>query len=189
VYEVADTLLNDANRGIKHSRQFFSIAQKADRTQELLDLNRVLAENDAMLRNLTGEDIDLQTALSTRIGLVSANSQELAQLISSLMTSSREMLPMGGTVSIETSNVEIEPSTSDPSAEMRPGTYVLLTVTADGCSVRPERRIGSIQTIVERIGGWLETAGNSQSGNICKIYLPRVESFMPVAPDPDTTGI
>ena len=72
---------------------------------------------------------------------------------------------------------------------MRPGTYVFLTVTADGCSVRPERRIGSIQTIVERMGGWLETAGNSQSGNICKIYLPRVESFMPTAPESNAAGI
>jgi PAS domain S-box-containing protein len=181
--KVADTLLNDANRGIKHARQFFSIAQKSDRTQELLDLNKVLADNDVMLRNLAGEDIDLQTALATGIGLVSANSQELAQLISSLMTSSREILPMGGTVNIETSNVEIVPSTSDLSPEMRPGTYVLLIVTADGCSVRPERRIGSIQTMVQRIGGWLVTTGNSQSGNICKIYLPRVEVFAPTSPD------
>ena len=121
VYEIADTLLNDASRGIKHARQFFSIAQKADRTQELLDLNKVLADNDAMLRNLAGEDIDLQTALSPRIGLVSANSQELVQLISSLMTSSREILPMGGTVSIETSNVEIEPSTSGLPQRCAPG--------------------------------------------------------------------
>lgn len=87
---------------------------------------------------------------------------------------------MGGTVSIETSNVEIEPSTSDPSAEMRPGTYVLLTVTADGCSVHQERRIGSIQAMVERMGGWLETAGTTQSGNTYKIYLPRVEAFSPI---------
>ena len=189
VCEAADTLLNDANRGIKLARQFFSVAQKADRTPELLDFNRVLADNDAMLRNLVGEDIDLQTALSTRIGLVSANSQESAQLISSLMANVREILPMGGTVSIETSNIEIEPSTSDPSAGMRPGTYVLLTIKADGCSVHPERRIGSIQTIVERIGGWLETAGNSQLGNICKIYLPRVEAFMSPTPESSAAGI
>ena len=157
VCEVADTLLKDANRGIKHARQFFSVAQKADRTQEVIDLNKVLANNDAMLRNLAGGDIDLQTTLSTGIGSVFANSQELAQLISSLMTSSREILPMGGTVNIETSNVEIEPSTSDSSREMHPGTYVLLAVTADGCSIHPERRIGSIQTMVQRMGGWLET--------------------------------
>jgi signal transduction histidine kinase len=181
VREVADTLLNDASHGIKHARQFFSVAQKADRTQELLDLNKVLAGNDAMLRNLVGEDIELQTALSHRIGLVSANSRELVQLISSLMASSREILPMGGTVSIETSNVEIEPSAPGHPVEMHPGTYVLLTVAADGCSVHPERRIGSIQTIVERVGGWLETTSNTQSGNIYRIYLPRVEVLHPIS--------
>jgi signal transduction histidine kinase len=189
VREVADTLLNDANRGIKHARQFFSVTQKADRTQELLNLNDILTNNDAMLRNLAGEDIDLQTALSPRTGLVSANGQELVQLISSLMASSREILPMGGTVIIETSNVEIEPSASGHPAEMRPGTYVSITVAADGCSIHPERRIGSIQTMVERMGGWMETASNTQSGNTYKIYLPRVEAFGPTAPESNAAGI
>ena len=130
VREVAHTLLNDANRGVKHAGQFFSVTQKADRTHELLNLNEILAGNETVLRNLTGGDIDLQIALAPRIGLVSANSQELLQLISSLMASSREILPMGGTVSIETANAEIEPLASGHSAEMRAGTYVLLTVTA-----------------------------------------------------------
>ena len=181
VHEIAETLLSDGNRGIKHARQFFSVVKKADRTQELLDINNVLAGNDAMLRNLAGEDIEMQTVLSPRIGLVSANRQELVQLISSLMASSREVLPMGGTVSIETSNVEFEPSAAGHPAEMPAGIYVLLTVAADGCSLQPERRIGSIQTIVDRMGGWLETASTAQSGNVYRIYLPRVEILGPAS--------
>jgi two-component system cell cycle sensor histidine kinase/response regulator CckA len=177
VRSVAEGLLNDAKRGIKHARQFFAAIQKADRTPELLNLSEVLAGNDVLLHNLVGEDIDLQTSLSPRVGLVSANRKELLQLISNLMASSREALPLGGAVVIETSNIETDPIASIGPANMPPGTFVLMMIAADGCSVYPERRIGSIQTIVERMGGWMETANNTQAGNIYKIYLPRVEAF------------
>ncbi|MBN1570165.1 MAG: PAS domain S-box protein, partial [Acidobacteria bacterium] len=177
VRSLTEDLLKDAKRGMKHAHQFFSAIQKSDRVPELLKLNEVLASNDVLLHNLLGEDIDLQTKLSSRAGLVSANRKDLVQLISNLMASSREALPLGGSVIIETSNIEIEPGSSVCPPNMQPGTYVLMTIAADGCSVYAERRIGSIQAIVERMGGWLETANNTQAGNIYKIYLPRVETF------------
>ncbi len=124
-----------------------------------------------------GEDIDLQTTLSPHIGLVSANRRELVQLISDLLASSREALPLGGAVTIETSNIEIEPLASGYPEKMPSGIYVLMMIAADGCSVQPERRTGSIQAIVNRLGGWLKTANSTQSGNIYKIYLPRVATF------------
>ena len=182
VREISDTLLQASSRGIRHARQFFSVARKTTRTQELLDLNKALAENEGMLRNLAGEDIDLHIALPPRIGLVSVNGQELIQLISSLMASAREILPMGGTVSIQTSNVDVAPSAAGHLGELCPGTYVSITLTADGCMVHPERRIGSIQTLVKRIGGYLETAGGSQSENVYRVYLPRVEVLSAISP-------
>ncbi len=182
VREISDTLLQASSRGIRHARQFFSVARKTTRTQELLDLNKALAENEGMLRNLAGEDIDLHIALPPRIGLVSVNGQELIQLISSLMASAREILPMGGTVSIQTSNVDVAPSAAGHPGELCPGTYVSITLTADGCMVHPERRIGSIQTLVKRIGGYLETAGGSQSENVYRVYLPRVEVLSAISP-------
>jgi hypothetical protein len=174
---IAEGLQSDAKRGIKHARQFFAAIQKSDRMPETLNLSEVLTDNDALLRNLLGEDIELQTDLAPRLGLVFSNRQDMVQLISTLMASSREALPLGGTVVIATSNLEIEPSLSSCTPNMQPGIYVALMITADGCSVYPERRIGSIQTLVERMGGLIETANNTQAGNVSKIYLPRVERF------------
>jgi C4-dicarboxylate-specific signal transduction histidine kinase len=144
----------------------------------VLNLNEMLTQSDAMLRSLLGEDVDIQMSLSRHLGLLSANRQELLQLISNLMTSARETLPLGGSVHIETSNIEIEPPSHGDAPDIQPGTYVLITLSADGCSIQPERRTGSIQSIVDRMGGWLKTANNTHSGNVYKIYLPRVETFV-----------
>jgi hypothetical protein len=177
VQRSAEALLKDANRGVKHARQFLSIATKAERTPELLNINKILANNDTLLHSLIGEDIDLQISLAPQVGLVSADRNELVQMISSLLASSRETLPLGGAVSIETSNVEIDNEVSGSSAGLQSGIYVSITVSADGCGLLPERRTAPIRTIVERIGGHLETTNDTRNGNIHRVYLPRVESF------------
>ncbi len=187
VRSIADGMQQDAQRGIKHARQFFAAIQKADRLPEPLDINEVLTNNDILLRNLLGEDIDLQINLLPRLGMVFANRQEFVQLISGLMANSREALPLGGAVIIETSNIEIEPSASGDTPGMQAGIYVRLLVSADGCSVYPERRIGSIRSLVEQMGGVLDTQNNSQSGNVYQIYFPRVEALP--SPPPSETGM
>jgi PAS domain S-box-containing protein len=176
VQQLAETLLADANRGVKHARQFLSVALKADRTPSLLNLNDILVNNDALLHSLTGADIDLQTILTPRIGLVSADHNEMVQLIGSLLASSREALPLGGTVTIETSNIEIDTLAAGYPAGMKPGIYVQIAFSADGCAVQPERRMGSNRTLIERMGGYLETTNDPKLGNVHKVYLPRVEA-------------
>jgi hypothetical protein len=66
---------------------------------------------------------------------------------------------------------------------MPPGTYLRIVISADGCNVKPERRIASLKETVDRMGGWLETVNDPQRGNIYKVYLPRVE---PLGSVPDT---
>lgn len=177
VRKTAEALLMNVRRGIKHSRQFLSIAGKADRTPGLVNLNEVLSNNDQLLRSLAGEYIDFQLLLSPRDALVTADQQELIQLISSLVTSSREALPLGGTLTIETANTEIDTPAGAHVDETRAGTYIQMTISADGCVVHPERRIASAGMIVERLGGWMETTSNSEHGNLHQVYLPRIEKF------------
>jgi PAS domain S-box-containing protein len=176
VRRLAESLLNDANRGVKHARQFLSVAQKADREPALLNLNDILKNNNPLLHSLIGEDIDLQTILAPRIGMVSADQNELVQLIGNLLANSREALPLGGVVTIETSNIEVDSHASEHPASLHPGIYARMMFSTDGCAVQPERRNASIRSLVERLGGYLETINDPKLGNIHKVYLPRVEA-------------
>jgi PAS domain S-box-containing protein len=177
VQRMAEAFLADANRGVKHARQFLSVALKADRTPALLNINDILVNNDALLHSLTGADIDLQTTLAPRIGLISADHNEMVQLIGGLLASSREALPLGGTVTIETSNIEIDSLAAGFPSGLKPGIYVQIAFGADGCAVQPERRMGSNRTLAERMGGYLETTNDPKLGNVFRVYLPRVETY------------
>jgi signal transduction histidine kinase len=108
--------------------------------------------------------------------MISADRNEVIQLIGSLLANAREALPLGGSITIETSNVEVDsPASGDP-AELHSGIYVRMLFSTDGCAVQPERRNASIRMIVDRMGGFLVTTNDSKLGNIHKIYLPRVEA-------------
>lgn len=178
VQQIAGNLLNDATRGVKHARQFLSVALKTDRTPSLLNINEILVNNNLLLHSLIGEDIDLQTSFEPRIGLVSADRNDMVLLIGDLLANSREALPLGGTVTIETSNIEIDSPTSGHPVDLPSGIYVRIMFNADGCAVQPEKRTPSIRMIVERMGGYLETINDPKLGNVHKVYLPRVEAFV-----------
>ena len=177
VRRVAEKLLKDATWGSKHAQQFFEASMKADQNPAVINLNEILSKNDTVLHSLVGEDIDLQIICSPGLSLVMADRQKMIQLISNFVVSSLKILPLGGTVTIETENVEIDASTCGQSSEIPSGTYVQMTIKLDGCEILPERRLTHNQSIVDRMGGWIESMNDPQSGNMYKIYFPRIESF------------
>ncbi len=192
VRQVAETLLKDAKRGIKYERQFLQFASKAERAPALINVNEVLANNESLLHSLVGEDIDLQIELSPEPNLISADYRDIVQLISNLVVSSRSALPLGGTVILETRNIELDVSASDLIEEMHAGTYVQMTISADGCTVQPERRTTFNRMIVDRLGAWITSANDPGTGNVHKLFFPRVEPFAgqteisPDASDPES---
>ena len=127
------------------------------------------------MRSLVSEDIDLQMILPRKDGFVCADRQEIIQLISNIIASSREALPLGGSISIEISPLDLDAAGNEYPAAMQAGIYLCIKIGADGCGVQPERRTGSLRTILERMGGFLESTHTPHSGNIHRIYLPRIE--------------
>ncbi|MBN2320513.1 MAG: PAS domain-containing protein, partial [Acidobacteria bacterium] len=177
IQQVAEKLLKDADRGAKNVRQFLSVSAKTDRVPAVVNMNEILADNDPVLRSLVGENIDLQIHSLSDRSLITADRQETVQLISNLVLSSMKTLPLGGTVSIETENIEVDASTSEHPDNLPSGTFVLVTISADGCDVLPERRMSYNKSIMDRIGGWISTTNDPQTGNVHRLYFPRVESF------------
>jgi signal transduction histidine kinase len=177
IQQVADKLLKDASRGSKHVRQYLSVSGKTDRKPLLFNLGDILAENETVLRSLAGENIDLQIHCSPEMGLITTDRKETVQLISNLVVNNIKTLPLGGTVIIETENIEVDASTSEHPEEVPSGTFVLMKISADGFEVLPERRMSFNKSIVDRIGGWISTTHDPQTGNMHRVYFPRVEAF------------
>ncbi|MEJ2108434.1 MAG: hypothetical protein P8Z37_00685 [Acidobacteriota bacterium] len=176
VQQVADTLLKDASRSSKHAHQLLTVSTKTDRASDVVDLNEILSENEEVLHSLVGEDIELEMKPESGMSLISADRSETVQLILNMAVSSIKNLPLGGSLQIGTGNVEIDASESDSSRKIPSGMYTVLTIGVDGCGVTMEPPARFNQMIVNRMGGWIETANDPSSGNVHEIYFPRVVS-------------
>ena len=88
-----------------------------------------------MLQRLIGEDIDLVTNLDPKLEIVEADPGQIEQVIMNLAVNARDAMPHGGKLLIETSNVDLNGKKALEHEGMRPGSYVVLTISDNGAGM------------------------------------------------------
>ncbi len=104
----------------------------------VLDLNEVVTEVEKTLRGQLGEDIRLATVLSPSLGPVKADPEQLQQVLMNLATNARDAMRSGGSLMIETQNVDLDESYAAKHPGVKPGPYVHLTVSDSGMGMSAE---------------------------------------------------
>jgi two-component system cell cycle sensor histidine kinase/response regulator CckA len=94
-----------AERAASLTRQLLAFSRKQVLTPRVVDLNEVIRNMERMLRRLIGEDIVVRVVQQDPLGHITADSGQLEQILLNLCLNSRDAMPDGGVLTIETSNV------------------------------------------------------------------------------------
>jgi CheY-like chemotaxis protein len=149
-----------------------------------------------LLQRLIGEHIALQLKLAPELGRVRANQVQLEQVVMNLAINARDAMPDGGTLTIETRNVEVNGNFSQEQLQLEPGPYVQVTVTDTGHGMDAvtlasifepfftTKEIGkgtglglaTVYAIVHQAGGAIYAYSEPGHGSVFKVYLPRVDA-------------
>jgi len=193
-----------AMRATQLTRQLLAFSRKQVLQPKVLDLNAVVENMESMLRRLIGEDVALRTVLPPALGRVKADPGQLEQVIVNLVVNARDAMPDGGKLTIETSDVELTDGEAQH-AGTRPGPTVVLAVTdtGTGMDAATQARIfepffttkeqgkgtglglSTVYGIVQQSDGGISVHSAPGAGTTFKIYLPRIEESVEIAPSPE----
>jgi two-component system cell cycle sensor histidine kinase/response regulator CckA len=193
--EEVEEILKAADRATALTRQLLAFGRRQVLQPQILDLNAVVMNMDKMLRRLIGEDIQLITSLEPEVWSVKVDPGMIEQVVMNLAVNSRDAMPSGGKLTIETSNVIHDEEYASHHVSVKPGYYVMLAISDTGCGMDKETQshlfepffttkdtgkgtglgLSTVYGIIKQSGGNIWAYSEPGLGTTFKIYLPRVE--------------
>ena len=170
----------------------------------MVDLNQVVRQIDKMLRRIIGEDIELKVRLAPDLWPVLVDPAHMDQVIMNLAVNSRDAMPEGGKLTIETANVQLTEEYAASHIGARPGAYVMLAVsdTGTGMDAATQARVfepffttkeqgkgtglglSIVYGIVKQNGGGIVLYSEPARGTVFKIYIPAISGVETASPAP-----
>jgi len=130
--DFAEEVQRAAERASALTNQLLALSRRQVAVPRLLDLNDVVRQMDRMLHRLIGEDIILETRLAASLAPVKVDPTHIDQVILNLSINSRDAMPRGGTLIIETADVDLLDNNAGHHIGVGPGRYVMLAVSDTG---------------------------------------------------------
>jgi PAS domain S-box-containing protein len=126
-----------AERATRLTKQLLAFGRREITQPELLSLNHVIGDVEQMLRRSLGEHIHLFVDPDRQLWTVCADPGQIEQILLNLAVNARDAMPGGGTLSIDTANVDLTADDVTDST-LKPGRYVRLRVSDTGSGMPPE---------------------------------------------------
>ena len=185
VVEAADT-------AAKLTSQLLNFSRRDTLGLEDVNPNDMVRELVKLLHPLIGERIQLEVSVSEQVSDVHADRALLQQALMNLCLNARDAMPSGGKLTIKTETSVLDETFAERDSELRPGSYVQITVTDTGCGMSPEIMqrafepfftttdvgegtglgLAMVYGVVQQHEGTVHVSSEPGSGTTFRVYLP-----------------
>ncbi|MDZ4818547.1 MAG: ATP-binding protein, partial [Planctomycetota bacterium] len=191
--ELIEEIFKAGNRAASLTRQLLAYSRQQVLQSTIVNLNEVVIDTGMMLERVIGEDIRLTNRLCAELSAVKVDAGQIQQVVMNLAINARDAMPQGGTLIIETANVELDDSYAEQYPDVQPGPYAMLAVSDTGCGMDKKTRarifepffttkgvgkgtglgLATVYGIVKQSGGHITVDSELGQGSTFKVYLPK----------------
>lgn len=185
------------DQAVKLSKKMTRLAANLPLQEKIINVNEVVKNsNETLFRVLTNNNnITTTIQYTPKPAFVLMQEISLEQILTNLIINSRDAMPYGGTINITIDVIKLEKYSIKNGYYINAGDYVELTVSDSGCGIKPEDLhrvfepffttkkdkgsgigLNTVQSIVQKKGGFINLKSKENVGTILTIYLPAVKN-------------
>ncbi len=172
--------------------QLLAFSRRQTTELRLVNLNSILDEMRTVLRSLVKKDTSLRLRPASGLWPVKVDPNQFKQVVFNLVINAGDATPPGGAITLRAENVNVGPEEGRKIGDLKPGRYVVLTVTDTGkgmskeiqCRIfepffttKPEGKgtglgLSTVHGIIKRHGGHIAVCSEAGCGTSFTISLP-----------------
>jgi signal transduction histidine kinase/CheY-like chemotaxis protein len=189
-------ILKAAERAKELVKQLLSFGRKQILEMKSLDLNQVINSIYPMLRRTIRENIDIRLSLVQGVYSISADANQIDQIIMNLLVNAQDAIPGKGVITIETAPVILDDEYAAMHSGVTPGRYMMMAITDNGVGMNYETRqrifepffttkgvgkgtglgLATVYGIVCQHGGNIWVYSEPDNGTTFRIYFPLIDA-------------
>ncbi len=180
-------------RGGQLASQLLAFGRRQPLEPKIVNIGRFITGMEDMLRRTLGEDIDMETVVSSGLWNTFVDPNQIESALLNLAINARDAMSGAGKLTLEASNASLDEAYARRHAEVLPGQYVMLAVSDTGSGMTPEviakafdpffstkaegkgtgLGLSMVYGFVKQSGGHVKIYSEIGHGTAIKIYLPR----------------
>jgi two-component system, cell cycle sensor histidine kinase and response regulator CckA len=184
------------------TRSLLAFSRRQVLHPRVLDVNGIVAGMEPIVRRIIGDDVSVGVRLAPGLAPVEADQAQLERVILNLAANARDAMPEGGSLTIETADVELDHEYVRSRGEGTAGPNVLLAVSDTGVGMSEDVRrhlfepffttkspgagtglgLATVFGVVKQSGGSIYVYSEEGRGTTFKIYLPAAAQDAEVEP-------
>ncbi len=185
-------------RATSLTRQLLAFARRQVLHPQIVDVNALVTQLDRLLRRLLSPNVELMSKLSPDVSRVKLDPASIEQILVNLAVYARDAMPLGGCVTIETSNVSADANHAATHEPMPAGAYVLIAVrdTSDGLDADARAHIfepfaaphnlgqssglglAAVYAMVKQSGGYIWVESAPGAGTVFNVFFQQAEAVL-----------
>jgi PAS domain S-box-containing protein len=189
-----------SERAMSLTRQLLTFSTHAVTDAQVLHLDDLVHQVEALLRRLVGADVRMRLVLGGGVPAIKVDAAQLERVLVNLVVNARDAMPQGGVLEIETR--AFDPA-RDTIALPRGGAWAVLSVRDTGTGMSPAVRarlfepffttkgpgkgtglgLAVVDRVVTQAHGVVDVTSDEGRGTTFRVYLPATDE--PTAPAAD----